>query len=1004
MDRAFLEWQKFAWHRAGTFSENSKRKTLLHQVSRTVYRLPSPLRVRSVDGKYVRDRHSVTEDRHLQKLFLRNKTDSLSRVNIQSSGIKVRPVVRNENVLATGIEMLKPAYFHGRTAGVKPDPCAKVAPLVEVASILLEPVNDDQRRREKQDQNDDNRPAPPVPEFSDNPRFARLFERYRDLSVTLQLRGKFLKMFRHSWKSSEAVAPFENRVVVRLVSAVSLICLLSVSVLAQQVPTPKSVLGFQPTDDRTIADWKQISDYFAKLDAASDRVKVQEIGKTTLGRSQIVAFISSENNIRDLDRHRQISASIANPTGTDRLYQDNAKAVVAISCSIHSTEIVASQMSMLMAYDLASSQDAATKQILDNVILLLIPSANPDGIDIVADWYRKTLGTKYEGSSPPELYHHYAGHDNNRDWFMMNLQETRNITKLFWQEWFPQIVWDVHQQGQTAARMTVPPFFDPPNPRIDPRILRELGLLGYKMAADLQATGQPGIVTNATYDTWWHGGFRSAPYYHNSIGILTEAASAELMSPATITRQQLERQRPTRGYNNPLETATNAPDAWQGGEWSPRDISRIELVAGRAVLEMAAKFKDRYVENMYELASKNLKPDPNEPQAFVVYAGQPREETVSRFLEILMWQGMEVRLLTEEIEGATDADNRSEIHEIPGGSFIVMVNQAQKPNVLSLFEEQIYPERINANGEAEVPYDVAGWTLPLQMGVEYTPVFEIKDFEKDPLNFVRKTEVIRDINRARRALNLSPVSGPFAEMPNPLRNPARVGLYKGWTGSMDEGWTRLVLDNYGIEYTTMMDDDVRGGLSDFDVVILPSMGENSIVQGNSEQRYPKEYAGGIGAEGVANLKEFVSDGGRLVCFDSSCDLVIKEFGLDVKNVVEGLNRSQFYCPGSILALDVDTEDPLARGLKKRTAAYFTRSSAWEIGKGSSLKSVARYADDDLLLSGWILGEDRIQGKTAVATAQHGRGELVLFAFRPQHRGQSYATFPFIFNALEKREQ
>ncbi|MCO6510209.1 MAG: hypothetical protein J5I65_05390 [Aridibacter famidurans] len=802
-------------------------------------------------------------------------------------------------------------------------------------------------------------------------------------------------MFRHSRKSSGASAPSGLRRTIVLAAA----CLFAfaATTAAQNVPTPKSVLGFQPTDDRTIADWKQITDYFAKLDAASDRVKVQEIGKTTLGRSQIVAFISSEENIRNLEQHRGFSESIANAVPGQKIDLGKGKAVVAISCSIHSTEIVASQMSMLMAHELASATDPESKQILDNVILLLIPSANPDGIDIVADWYRKTLGTKYEGSSPPELYHHYAGHDNNRDWFMMNLAETRNITKLFWQEWFPQIVWDVHQQGQTAARMTVPPFFDPPNPRIDPRILRELGLLGYKMAADLQATGQAGIVTNATYDTWWHGGFRSAPYYHNSIGILTEAASAELMSPVTITKQQMERQGPTRGFRSPLETATNAPDAWTGGEWSPKDIAWIELTAGRAVLEMAAKFRERYVETMYELASKNLRPDTNEPEAFVIYAGQPREEAVSRLLEILMWQGMEVRLLTEEIEGATDPAKRDDIHEIPGGSFIVMVNQAQKPNVLSLFEEQVYPERLNEKGEAEVPYDVAGWTLPLQMGVEYTPVYNIKDSDYLP----GKTEVIHDINRARKALNLSPVSGPFAAMPNPLRNPARVGLYKGWSGSMDEGWTRLVLDNHSIKYKSLMDEDVRSGDLGSDVVILPSMGERSIVQGNSEQRYPKEYTGGIGDEGVENLKKFVNDGGRLVCFDSSCDLVIKAFGLPLKNTVEGLNRGQFYCPGSILALDVDTSDPLSRGLKQRTAAYFTRSSAWEIGEGSAVSSVARYAEDDLLLSGWILGEQHIKGKTAIASAKHGKGEIVLFAFRPQHRGQSFATFPFIFNALER---
>ena len=331
-----------------------------------------------------------------------------------------------------------------------------------------------------------------------------------------------------------------------------------------KVPSPKSVLGFQPTDDKTIADWKQITNYFAKLDAASDKVKVQEIGKTTLGKPLIVAFISAPENIKNLEKYKQISQKLADPrTIKDSAELENllknGKTIVSISCSIHSTEIVASQMSLNLAYELASATDEDTKQILENTILLLIPSPNPDGIDIVADWYRKTLGTKYEGTSPPELYHHYAGHDDNRDWFMMNLKETQAITKLFWQEWFPQIVYDVHQQGKNSSRFIIPPFFDPVNPRVSPTILREVGLIGYKMAADLQAENIAGVATNSTYDTWWHGGFRTAPYYHNSIGILSEAASADLMSPVTITEEDLKKNRGVRGLSNLLESATNYP-------------------------------------------------------------------------------------------------------------------------------------------------------------------------------------------------------------------------------------------------------------------------------------------------------------------------------------------------------------------------------------------------------------------------------------------------------------
>ncbi len=395
--------------------------------------------------------------------------------------------------------------------------------------------------------------------------------------------------------------------------------LLLCAAIVAQAPSPKSVLGFQPTDDKTIADWAQITNYFARLDAASAKVTVKEIGKTTLGKPMIVAFISSADNIKNLEKYRKISAQLADPRtigtrtlssasdGMEKLIAEG-KVIVSISCSIHSTEIVASQMSMNLAYELATASDADTKEILDNTILLMIPSPNPDGIDIVANWYRKTLGTKSEGTSPPELYHQYAGHDNNRDWFMLNLAETRAITKLYWQEWFPQIVYDVHQMGQSGARFVIPPFYDPPNPRIAPLVLREVGLVGYKMAADLAAKNIAGVATNTTFDTWWHGGFRSAPYYHNSIGILSEAASADLMSPVTITKEQLQRNRPARGLASPLLTDTAHPDAWEGGTWRPRDIAEIEMTASRALLSLAAKYRPRYLRNFYELGKANVSP------------------------------------------------------------------------------------------------------------------------------------------------------------------------------------------------------------------------------------------------------------------------------------------------------------------------------------------------------------------------------------------------------------
>src|SRR5437588_2226800 len=364
------------------------------------------------------------------------------------------------------------------------------------------------------------------------------------------------------------------------------------------IPSPRSVFGFNPGDDHTIADWKQITDYFARLDKASDRVQVQTIGTSTLGVPLIAAFISAPENIRNLAKYKEIQRRLAdprlNPSDGDvnwsaQLVKDG-KTVVVISCSIHSTEIVASQMSTQLAYNLASANDSDTLAILQNVIIILIPSPNPDGVNIVANWYRKTLGTSSEGREPPELYHHYAGHDDNRDWFMLDLKETKAITHLFWQEWFPEIVYDIHQQGSNGSRSFVPPFYEPPNPHIAPLLLREVGLIGHKMAADVTAAGFKGILTNALYDTWWHGGFRTAPYFHNSIGILTEASSARLMTPSNVTREQLARSS-TRGMRSAMETTTNFPDPWPGGIWHPHDIMQMELIACHAVVSLAGNHR-----------------------------------------------------------------------------------------------------------------------------------------------------------------------------------------------------------------------------------------------------------------------------------------------------------------------------------------------------------------------------------------------------------------------------
>src|SRR5687767_2844788 len=644
------------------------------------------------------------------------------------------------------------------------------------------------------------------------------------------------------------------------------------------IPSPRSVLGFTPGDDRTIADWSQITDYFTRLDRASDRVTVETLGQSTLKRPLMVAFISARENILALEKYKDLQQQLADPRKvTERLQRErlfvNGKVVVAISCSIHSTEIVASQMSMQLAYELATAQDADTQEILQNTILLLIPSPNPDGIDIVANWYRKTLGTPFEGREPPELYHHYAGHDDNRDWFMLNLKETQVITRFFWHEWFPQIVYDVHQQGSNGSRFFIPPFYDPANPNISPVLLRQVGLIGHKVAADLQAAGYRGVLTNSTYDTWWHGGFRTAPYYHNSIGILSEAASAKLMTPTTVTADQLKRSS-RRGLRNALEASTNFPDPWPGGEWRPRDIMNIEMISSRAVLSLAAKFRVDYLRNFFELGrAATMAGTPNDPIAYLVQAGQGRDEVVAKLLDALIGQGLEVYRLDRELHASfgpqvlqrtnssaekvgtyrTIMNHTTGMHEVPLGSYIIFLNQPQRQNVLTLFEPQIYPNRIDGLGEVERPYDVAGWTLPLQMGVEAEGVMAIQEAQTE-----RRLTLRRDPNEVRKDLALPLKTSAASPIANPLKTPVRIALYKPWTANMDEGWTRFVFDTHNVPFISVTNSDLqRQDLpAKYDVIVLPSQRAREIVEGDLTNSRPPEFAGGIGEAGAAKLKAF----------------------------------------------------------------------------------------------------------------------------------------------------
>src|SRR6266849_4185112 len=420
---------------------------------------------------------------------------------------------------------------------------------------------------------------------------------------------------------------------------------------------------------------------------------------------------------------------------------------------------------------------------------------------------------------------------------MLDLKETKAVTRLFWKEWFPEIVYDIQQQGSNGSRFFVPPFYDPPNPHIAPLLLRQVGLIGHKMAADVTAAGFRGVLTNALYDTWWHGGFRTAPYFHNSVGILTEAASARIMTPSNVTREQLSRNG-TRGMRTALDVTTNFPNPWPGGAWHPRDIMQMEMIACHSMLSLASNYRADYLRNFYELGKAGLAAiEQGQPIAYLIPAGQGRDENVAKMIGALVEGGVEVYRLDHEWHAGTGEQKLSWVEvipnkriggvsttpqpmqEVPAGSYVIFLNQPYRQNVLALFEPQIYPDRMTATGEAERPYDVAGWTLPMMMGVESPAVLSIREVANE-----RKLTLIKSENDVRRDLGLPLWTSDKSPIANPIKPGVRVGIYQSARGNMDEGWTRYVFDTFNAPYQSLRDAVINDSnlRANYDAIVLPS--------------------------------------------------------------------------------------------------------------------------------------------------------------------------------------
>ncbi len=868
-----------------------------------------------------------------------------------------------------------------------------------------------------------------------------------------------------------AIKHFRRAAVALMVSL-----LFIVNLSAQNVPAPSDIIGFDPGENYKLADNDQLERYYRALAEASERVLLKEIGETHHGNQLLMLIISSEENLQNLDRYREISTRLARAHDLSeeeaRELAKEGKAVVWIDSGLHSPELAHGQHNPHFAYHMATDESEETRTMRDEVILLNMPMMNPDGHDIVVDWYREHRDTEFEQTSPPVVYHEYIGHDNNRDWYMLLQNESRAVAEQIYNTWYPQIVVNHHQMGEIPARMFIPPFADPVNPNIPPLAVRGTNLVGEHMANRFAAEGKSGIIQGITFNMWWNGGMRTAPYFHNMVGILTESTHRSPVPkywdeediPETITRgnRVISMKEPSVFY----------PDPWEGGWASMQQMVDYHLTASLGVMDIAMKRKNDWLMNIYLMGRDAIeKGSEGGPYAYVITPDQWDRGEAVKLLNVLQRGGIEIHRASSSFsaEGET----------YPEGSYVIYAAQAFRPYLIDLMEPQSYPDRrLYPGGPPEPPYDMAGWTLPIQMGVDvsrieapasintdfvdtiepfrgtvrgsgnggylvsassnYTAMLLNRLLESDHQVYRLAEEVehaghgfipgsliverkgdetdrlIRSFSRDYGIDAAQYRNRPSSEAYR-VHQP-KVGMYQSWTAHIDEGWTRWIFDQYGFDYETLHDADIRDGdLSRFDIIILPALNPSTLLSGNAPGRMPEKYTGGLGVEGAFQLKKYTENGGTVLAWDGATDFLIEQFGLPVRNRIANRSQDQFFIPGSLVGMTTDASHINGFGMQDEHAAFFvtrrgSQSRAFSIvnpvstgdyaAEAPPVEVFARYADSGVLLSGWALGEEQfLAGHPAAVRVAVGDGEVVLIGVRPQFRAQPRATFKYIFNAI-----
>jgi hypothetical protein len=826
------------------------------------------------------------------------------------------------------------------------------------------------------------------------------------------------------------------------------------------VPTPRAVIGFDLGTDRVLANYTETRALLDAIAAASPRVRVADLGPTVEGRRMVAAVIASPANLARLDELKRGWTRLADTRGLagderSRLLATLPSCVLIVG-GIHSNEVAGTQSALLLAYQLAAAPDGSPEAAwLEHTVVLVVPSVNPDGQEAVVGWYRKTLGTPSEGSNPPFLYHRYAGHDNNRDFVFLTQPESRDLNRFAYREWHPQVFLDMHQMGMTGPRQFVPPFAEPLAPNVHPLVWRMTSLIGAWMSLRLEEQGKAGVVSGWMFDGNWIGGTRNTGWWKNVFGLLTETAGAALASPVAVDENELKAS--GKGLQE-YRAQVNFPNPWRGGSWGLADAVGYQTTLARALVELAALHRRDLLDGVATMAAAAVEKGEREaPAAYLVPPGGADPGRRRDLVNLLLEAGVEARITT----GAASVDDGIPIPAgtivfpaaQPLRQYLVEVMERQRYPQVTL----------GAGDEIALPYDITAWTMPLYLGVEVRRAERAVSGEVAPLaaplaapapapelaaaravavsagqlagyaaanralaagdavvrlaaplrtggaELPAGTVVLAGGPRLVEELQTSGAAGvPLEAMPEdalPL-HAVRVGVYNPNFGLEDAGWSRWVLERGGFAARPVYSAEIASGsfARDTRVLVVPPLAGKVIVEGSEARlvELPKEYRGGIGKEGVEAIRRFLAGGGTVIGFGESAEWLAEVADAPVTNVLRGVERKDVYAPGALLDLEVDGSSPLGWGMPAHCAAMVDAPVALETrpaARPGARSVTARFPDGELVLSGWMRGEERLRRRAAAVEVRVGNGRLVLFSFAPYFRGQTEATFPLLYNAV-----